>query len=383
MARYIDPNAFSNAFGRQVAQGAQMRQADEDNAFRAGQVARQDKLDKREQDRERTETQRTAFPRVGQIAAQISGIADPAQKREAFRQAITNNGTLFDTIGVPSAAALQHLETQDDNSLNDTLVKLAAFAPKAAPLEVSAGASLVAPKTDGTFESVFTAPTAPTKRSVEWKDTGDQLVPVYSDTGEDVPGLAPKPKGMTPGQNAVNPQQQAQIAASLRDDFRNDSKTFQGVADAFQRVTDSSSDPSGAGDVALLYNYLKVLDPASTVREGEFQTVGSSGGLPTQVQGFFNKMVNGKLPDQLRGDIVNRATRLYRGQEGRYKTQVLDRYAGLAKRYGVDPSEFSDPRAQVPTSSLPPTNAKGWQLHEDAQGNRAYVGPGGQFEEVQ
>lgn len=31
---------------------------------------------------------------------------------------------------------------------------------------------------------------------------------------------------------------------------------------------------------------------------------------------------------------------------------------------------------------LPPVNDKGWQLHEDAQGNKAYVGPKGEIEEV-
>lgn len=35
------------------------------------------------------------------------------------------------------------------------------------------------------------------------------------------------------------------------------------------------------------------------------------------------------------------------------------------------------------SATLPTKNAKGWSLHIDANGNKAYVGPGGQFEEVQ
>jgi hypothetical protein len=33
-------------------------------------------------------------------------------------------------------------------------------------------------------------------------------------------------------------------------------------------------------------------------------------------------------------------------------------------------------------STPPPTNAQGWKLMEDAGGNKAYVGPNGEIEEV-
>jgi hypothetical protein len=51
-----------------------------------------------------------------------------------------------------------------------------------------------------TDEEVQARMSATTKRSVEWKDVGDKLVPVWNDTGEDVPGIKPKQKGMTPTQ---------------------------------------------------------------------------------------------------------------------------------------------------------------------------------------
>jgi hypothetical protein len=36
-----------------------------------------------------------------------------------------------------------------------------------------------------------------------------------------------------------------------------------------------------------------------------------------------------------------------------------------------------------PKNNLPSKNAKGWTLMEDPQGNKAYVGPNGEIEEVQ
>lgn len=402
--RGTDPGAFTNAFNTQRQLGAQMREADQVEQMRGGQIARQNAINALGKDPNATPeqyvragdvqtgaalagmqgdkaaAQANAFPQVGGIAAQILALGDPAQQRLAFKQAIQSNGSLFDTMGMPHTDALAKLDTLDDAGLAATLQKLATFAPKAAPMKVAAGESLVTGDGKGGYTAAFTAPNKPATpddpyAKIDPANFTQESIARFEQTG--------KRSDLVPRAKPVDPGQQAQVAATLRDDFRNDSKVFQGVSDAYQRVTDSASDPTGAGDVALLYNYLKVLDPASTVREGEFQTVGSSGGLPTQVQGFFSKMVNGKLPTELRSDIVNRATKLYRGQEGRFKTQVLDRYQGLAKRYGVSPDEFSDPRAKVPTSALPPQNEQGWTLHEDPEGNRAYVSPDGkQFKEV-
>lgn len=44
----------------------------------------------------------------------------------------------------------------------------------------------------------------------------------------------------------------------------------------------------------------------------------------------------------------------------------------------------AQPASSTPMANLPPTNRKGWSLHVDAQGNKAYVSPNGKdYEEVQ
>jgi len=52
----------------------------------------------------------------------------------------------------------------------------------------------------------------------------------------------------------------------------NRSKDYEKVRDAFLRVDAASKDPSPAGDLAMIFNYMKVLDPGSVVRESEFRT---------------------------------------------------------------------------------------------------------------
>ena len=48
-------------------------------------------------------------------------------------------------------------------------------------------------------------------------------------------------------------------------------KDFSKVSDAYTRVVESSRDPSAAGDLALIFNYMKVLDPGPEPRRSPVQ----------------------------------------------------------------------------------------------------------------
>ena len=49
-------------------------------------------------------------------------------------------------------------------------------------------------------------------------------------------------------------------------------KDFDDVRTAFGKVKSAAENPSAAGDLALVFNYMKILDPGSVVREGEFKS---------------------------------------------------------------------------------------------------------------
>jgi len=123
----------------------------------------------------------------------------------------------------------------------------------------------------------------------------------------------------------------------LRGEFKDRTKSFMEQRDAFGRIVNSAKDPSGAGDLSLIFNYMKVLDPGSTVREGEFAQVGKAGGLPAEIQGMFNRIQGGeRLTPEVRKDLVSRAGELYKGAEE--QTNILaDEYRGLASQYGAKP----------------------------------------------
>lgn len=137
-------------------------------------------------------------------------------------------------------------------------------------------------------------------------------------------------KGKSEGTNVKN-------EGSLRDDFNKASKDWVLQRDAFSRIRTSAANPSAAGDLALIFNYMKLLDPGSTVREGEFATAQNSAGVDDRVRSWYNRLVKGErlAPDQ-RADFVGRAGMLYNAALRNQKT-IEAQYMDIANRYGMDP----------------------------------------------
>lgn len=126
---------------------------------------------------------------------------------------------------------------------------------------------------------------------------------------------------------------------SLRKEFAAETKSFLDVNDAYTRVLESAKDPSPAGDMALIFNYMKVLDPGSTVREGEFATAQQAGSIPQSIIAKYNKARDGTiLEDGQRKDFVDRAGKLFEGAARNNKKREAE-YTRLAKLRGINPDE--------------------------------------------
>ena len=116
-------------------------------------------------------------------------------------------------------------------------------------------------------------------------------------------------------------------------------KSFSGVSFAYSRIAASADNPSPSGDLALIFNFMKMLDPGSVVREGEFATAQNSGAVDDRIRSLYNRVIDGtRLSDTQRADFVGRATKLYSGAESQYQT-IADQYGGFAQNAGLDPSQ--------------------------------------------
>ena len=136
---------------------------------------------------------------------------------------------------------------------------------------------------------------------------------------------------------STEPKEAFQRAKDLRAQFVKLSGEFIKVRDAGRRVEVSAANPSAAGDLALIFNYMKILDPGSTVREGEFATAESSGSVPARLVAKYNKVLRGeRLSPLQRFDFVSKAKALVKTQ-ARTHGKLISEYERLSKLFNVSP----------------------------------------------
>lgn len=165
-------------------------------------------------------------------------------------------------------------------------------------------------------------------------DAGDRVLFYDKNTGQPV-GYAPK--GAVPTSKDTTTQDYATRANALRGQYLTQTTNERAVAQAYQSVL--AADKSPAGDIALVFGFMKMVDPTSVVREGEFATAQNAGSVPERVRAMYNRALNGeRLTDTIRADFIQQATN--RANRSRQSLQkVIQDYHRRAQRIGVDPAD--------------------------------------------
>jgi hypothetical protein len=124
----------------------------------------------------------------------------------------------------------------------------------------------------------------------------------------------------------------------LRGDYVAQSKNFQVLQSAWNNLKGKVDNPTGASDMSLIFAYMKLLDPTSTIREGEYATASNVGTIPQTFVGKYNKAVegNGFLDPKVRESFIKEAKGMYKSSLSQHK-QSTDEYKRIAKSYGLDP----------------------------------------------
>lgn len=127
----------------------------------------------------------------------------------------------------------------------------------------------------------------------------------------------------------------------FRSEYMKESQPFIDLRTNYTRINAASQDQTGASDIALVYSYMKMLDPTSVVREGEFATAENAGGIPQQIQSLYNKAVNGqRLAPEVRADFLKQAKRQYDGQLKTYGS-IRKKWQELAVKNGLNPENVA------------------------------------------
>lgn len=358
--RFFDPSSTINAFAQGHAYGQGVRNSKVQNAF--AQFAAENDFDgakkfalsqgeiglaqsaqdmissldeaQREQAAVRAET-------LARSAITLSDIKDPTQRTSAFlgmQQDLLNAGI--------SSEDLQRFDPTDDNALKaviDQVTPLAELLKTRAQPEYGfkvVGDDLV--RTNSTTGDANVAYSGVQPVQPDWQRTtididGVPTIVEYDRNAED-----PRASMRIIGSEFTEPevdagQPDATGEGLLRREFNSLTRQFRDIHSAFNRIT-ATDTSTPAGQMGLIFQYMKMLDPASTVREGEYATAQNTTGVPGQVLNAYNQALQGKFltPVQIQ-DFENQAKRLYDRSAQIYDGQVQE-YQRLALGYNFDPS---------------------------------------------
>ena len=130
-------------------------------------------------------------------------------------------------------------------------------------------------------------------------------------------------------------------AKKIRGEIASASKDFKKVKAAYNRI--ESLEPTPIGDMGLIFNFINMLDPTSTVRTEEYDSVEAAASVPERLKGQYEKVLSGKsLTVPQREDILRQSGNLYKSAESNNEKTVR-MFVNIGKGYGVKKEQLLGP----------------------------------------
>lgn len=178
--------------------------------------------------------------------------------------------------------------------------------------------------------------------------------------------LEPVPGGPADRKNNPTAADLAKGERDMRKEVQDRIEKDRSVLNMFQNVRNAATNESAAGDLSLIFSFMKMLDPGSVVREQEFANAQNAAGVPDRIRNLYNQAASGqRLNPAQRQDFIKQAQSLANEAQSRI-TGVTREYQNTADAYGWDPTrstgqaDFRDVRAEVvPGRGGSPTPAAG------------------------
>lgn len=127
---------------------------------------------------------------------------------------------------------------------------------------------------------------------------------------------------------------------TLGDAFWDRSRGYRGYGENLANLLTYAKGGNGVDDVAMLYAFMKALDPQSVVRESEFKTGQATEGVPTQVQNYLHQVIGDeRLSDEQRRKIVRLALGTFKNQE-KVQKDLEKYYRRRVEALGVSPKDI-------------------------------------------
>lgn len=294
-------------------------------------------------------------PRRNAITQFGAGLVGAGSTRDALRGASQG---LAQGAQMDSVYALQKQEEQKaQDQLNSTIQYLQQAHPDLAAA-VSNGADIQsvwgeAMRRDGQGA-----------QGPDYRTVGDTLLEIGADGVRPV-YTAPQAPAVPETFNTLGLDDQIRLESAAAKDYRgyDEVETYNKIRDSYERIRQSASQDSPSGDMGLIFNFMKMLDPGSTVREGEFATAQQTTGVPGYIVNLYNQAINGtRLNPQQRRQFVELAQGLY-NETAQNLTVLNEQVSPRYSSYGMDPSRFT-----ITPETYDPIDTSSWTDVPDMPG---------------
>lgn len=151
----------------------------------------------------------------------------------------------------------------------------------------------------------------------------------------------------------VDPEKKFTQEEKIRKEWQGRTKVYGELQGTYNNIQASSAAGTGAGDIALITGFMKMLDPGSVVRETEFATARDTAGLFAQLENRLQKAQNGQLlqPEQ-RKQYVSLAKQYLEAAQKKAEQEKKDLNA-VVKNYKLNPENVFGVSQQAAPQAAP------------------------------
>ncbi len=146
------------------------------------------------------------------------------------------------------------------------------------------------------------------------------------------------------GAKLMDEQRMFSRANMLGDDYRSTTSSIQKAADQYRTLVSAAEGAKAgvpASQIALVFSYMKTLDPTSVVRESEYATAENARGVPESVRNQYNKVLDGaRLTPKQVDDFVSQG-RTTAKEWKRQQDHLLKTYNRRAERWRISPDDVT------------------------------------------
>lgn len=159
--------------------------------------------------------------------------------------------------------------------------------------------------------------------------------------------------------NRLDPEKKASLEGQWYERFQRAAKesNYAEISDSYKNLKSVSSLATGQGDIALIYNYMKMVNPGMSLRPGQTSTLENTGSVFGQLGDLYNRALTkdspifGKAGSDSRKKFIEAADTLY--QNARESMVAIGRdTADFAMRQRLDPKTIISPVGDIPEESF-------------------------------